>query len=94
MPNVNESNFDAVVTPGIRNEYWRRVKFALRAYFRESEDLADRFRRSVEAAPVPEQLLVYHLDPLSVAAELAGARDTIADHAEDYGKRFSDTLVP
>ena len=94
MPYVNESNFDSVLTPDVRNEYWRRVKFALRTYFREPEELSDRFRGSIEAASIPEQLLVYHKDPLTTAADLASVREVLPKHVEDYGKRFSDQIAP
>ena len=57
MPAVNAQNFEAVLTPDMRDEFWRRVKFSLRHFFGETEDLADRYRDMVEADPIGQQLL-------------------------------------
>ena len=92
MPAVNAQNFEAVLTPDMRDEFWRRVKFSLRHFFGETEDLADRYRDMVEAYPIGQQLLVYHDDPLKIAAELAGADATWQQHADDYRRRFPDVF--
>lgn len=94
MPYINDKNFDTLMPEDARDEFWRRVKFALRSYFRESETLADKFRESIEAASIFEQLLIYHRDPLGIAADLADARDTLPSYVDDFRQRFSDSLVP
>jgi hypothetical protein len=89
---VNESNFDTAFPVPARDEYWRRVKFALRHYFNAGEALADRYRESVESASssIGEQLLVYHEDPFSLAADLADARATMEQHRKAYSLAFPD----
>jgi hypothetical protein len=95
MAYVNDSNFDVAFPIGMRDEYWRRVKFALRHYFSEDEGLADVLRASIEAATISEQLLLYHDDPLSVAADLADKQGPVNEQfARDFQQRFSDALLP
>ena len=87
MTTVNERNFDSLVTSDMRREFWRRVKRALREIFGASPDLADVYRKKVEKAPVREQMLAYHGEPLHIAADLAG-RDISDDDIDVYRTMF------
>jgi hypothetical protein len=92
---VNESNFDTAFPVPARDEYWRRVKYALRHYFNTGEAVADRYREAVESASssVGEQLLVYHEDPFSLAADLADARATMDQHRNAYSQAFPNATL-
>lgn len=92
MAIVSESNFDTAFPKSERDEYWRRVKFALRHLFQADEALADRFRHAVEDAPVGEQLLSYHETPLARAGHLAADIDGIGRHSDAYYDHFPDEL--
>lgn len=95
MPYVNDSNFDIAFPQSSRDEYWRRVKFALRHYFNSDEQRADDLRRTIEDATIGEQLLLYHDDPLSVAADLAGVGSAVDEQVvRDFSRRFPETLAP
>jgi hypothetical protein len=90
---VNDSNFDTAFPVPVRDEYWRRVKYALRHYFIVGEAVADRYRESVESGSIGEQLLVYHEDPFSLAADLADARATMDQHRDAYRQAFPDASL-
>jgi hypothetical protein len=89
---VTEKNFDTLMTPGMRNEYWRRVAWALSNIFGADPDLADEARALLEEAPLGEKILAYHSDPLEVAADLAQSQVT-TEHIQRYGDQYPD-LIP
>ena len=93
MTYVTDANFDTVFPQSARDEYWRRVKFALRHYFNEEETIADNLRQSIEAASVGEQLLLYHDDSLATASKLAD-RAIEQSVAEDFARHFNDDPIP
>lgn len=57
------------------DRYWALVRETLGTVFNEEPGLADDLRRDMDTAPVAEQLLLYHNEPLDVAADLAGRRE-------------------
>jgi hypothetical protein len=85
MTAVNERNFSDVVTEGMRREFWARVKRTLRELYNVEPERADTYRRQVEdGASGLGQILVYHDEPLQIAADLAGVSLT-ADAMGRYG---------
>jgi hypothetical protein len=93
MSYVNHTNFDRAFPPPMRDEFWKRVKYAMRTYFNADERVADRYRQAIEGGSIGEQLLVYHEDPFGLAADLAGARGTMNQHFDDYQRVFPDDLL-
>src|SRR5687768_6055333 len=71
---VTERNFNRVFPRAQRQRFWTRVKRSLDEIFGVPRAAADKYRQEVEKAPVAEQLLVYHDEPLKVAADLAGIK--------------------
>jgi hypothetical protein len=80
----------------LEDRYWKMVKDTLRYVFKiepprwelgkpRELDLADKYRTVMSEAPFAEQILAYHLDPLDVAADLAGVEIT-DDHVIEYDR--------
>ncbi len=90
MPAIDHQNFDAMMPPELRDEFWRRVKFALRHFYGSTGDLADEYRETIEKSSVLGQLLVYHMDPLHIAADLVDAPDGGAQFASAFRQRYPD----
>jgi hypothetical protein len=91
MTVVSERNFNDLVTPGMRQEYWRRVKDVLTDVFGERGITVDRHREGVEQLVGLARLLAYREDPLQVAADLAG-RTISADDMKRYQDLFPDPI--
>jgi hypothetical protein len=84
--------------PHYVNEYWHRVRRALREVFQYSnEDDVEVLRTEVEKASMDTQTIFYHADPFEVAADLARRRGMLitpgeeakyldADEREDHPK--------
>lgn len=89
---VTERNFDDVVTPSMRGEFWRRVERALVEIFGKSADLLDAYRLRSEGARGLGQILVFHDEPLQIAADLAG--DVITDQHIDAYERMFPKIIP
>jgi hypothetical protein len=81
---VTERNFDRVFPASKRERFWERVERAMDEVFAAPAGPAKTYRRAVESAPVEEQLLVYHDEPLKIAADLAGVPTISEDHLEKY----------
>jgi hypothetical protein len=94
MTTVTDSNFHDLVTREMRNDFWYRVRRAMSDIFHADPKLADTYRRAVEAAdtPLSEQIVVYHDEPLQIAADLAGVNLT-DQHIDMYRKAFNDPIV-
>ncbi len=94
MTIVTESNFHDLVTREMRNDFWYRVRRALSDIFQADPKLADSYRRKVEAAdtPLSEQIVVYHDEPLQIAADLASVNLT-DQHIDMYQKAFKDPIL-
>jgi hypothetical protein len=60
-----------------KQDYWMRVKRALREVFGKDPRQAERLRESVENASADTQTAFYHADPFDVAADLAGRRHAL-----------------
>ena len=88
---VTERNFDKVFSREKRQRFWDRVKRSLDEVSHSPPAAADRYRKEVEAAPVREQLLVYHDEPLKVAAELAGIKRVSERHLKKYRELVEST---
>lgn len=72
--------------------YWTAVRETLRHLYDADPRLADHYRRRLEDAEPQERLLVYHNEPLDVAADLAGRRVT-ADDVWIYQQRVLTPLL-
>jgi hypothetical protein len=83
---ITEQNFGDVYPEEVRERYWRTVERSLKEIFGESPDAARRYRQLVDndETPVAEQILVYHQEPLNVAADLAGIKEVTVFHQEKY----------
>ncbi len=69
---VTEDNFHEYFSPERQEVYWQRVDWILRDVLNSSPDLAKRYRKQLEEAPLEEQILALHDHPLNVALALAG----------------------
>jgi hypothetical protein len=76
----------------MEERFWHRVAETLDRIFANGRGQAAEYRRRLGAyreqvahAPAEEQLLVYHSEPLDIAADLAGARVT-PGHIAAYHK--------
>jgi hypothetical protein len=84
----------AVVDPNavvFTDRYWRMVRATLRGVFDAKTDLADLYQQQIAGAPVDEQLLVFHSEPLDVAAGLADAdvTDEVVTRYRQLAQRLS-----
>ena len=93
MSYVNESNFDTVVPETMRDEFWTRVRGALRDVLNSDPRLADKYRKMIEKGTTREQILVYHDHPLNIAADLAGNRDVGEEQFGKYDELFPDEIA-
>jgi hypothetical protein len=91
---VTERNFDQVYSRDIRDAYWERVARSLERVFGKNRNLAEDYRRQVEDAAPAEQMLVYHQEPLEVAADLAGVREITTEQQQTYLQIAEDTEPP
>jgi hypothetical protein len=91
---VTERNFDQVYSREIRDAYWERVARSLERVFGRNPDMAEDYRRKIEHAAPAEQMLVYHQEPLEVAADLAGIREISAEQQQTYLQIAEDTESP
>jgi hypothetical protein len=81
---VTERNFDEVYPREVRDAYWDKVERCLERVFGKSRALADAYRRNLDGAPYSEQILVYHQEPIELAADLAGVGEITAAHQQTY----------
>jgi hypothetical protein len=91
---VTERNFDQVYSRDIRDAYWERVARSLERVFGQNRSLADTYRREIDRAPPSEQILVYHQEPIEVAADLAGIAEITPDQQQIYLEIAGDTEPP
>jgi hypothetical protein len=84
MDVATEQNFDRVYPHAARDRFWGLVERSLTDVFNVSADAAEKYRRLVENRPVGERMLVYHQEPLNVAADLAGVAEVTEDHLHIY----------
>lgn len=61
------------------DKYWDLVKRTLDEVFQHSTKPAEHLRWAMSDWPPEEQLLLYHAEPLNVAADLAGRRPSDAE---------------
>jgi hypothetical protein len=92
MAYVNERNFDAMITPAMRQEFWGRVKRSLHEIYGASPDLVDGYRDDVESSPPLGQMLAFHDEPVQIAADLAG-RSVSPDDIKKYQSLFPDPIA-
>ncbi len=88
---VTERNFAEVYPREIRDVYWDKVRRSLKEIFGKSPALADALRRDVETAPQAEQILLYHQEPIILAADLAGAGMITPEQQRQYIEICEDT---
>ncbi len=93
---VTERNFDRVFPPEKRRKFWERVERALDEVFQTPTGAAQTYRKAVEKAPIEEQLLVYHDEPLKVAADLIGEHSISEDQLKKYRELIesSEPILP
>jgi hypothetical protein len=91
---VTERNFDQVYSRDVREAYWERVARSLEQVFGQNRSLADTYRKEIDRAPTSEQILVYHQEPIEVAADLAGIAEITPDQQQIYMEIASDTEPP
>jgi hypothetical protein len=91
---VTERNFDQVYSQDVRDAYWEQVARSLERVFGQNRTLADTYRQEIERAPLSEQILVYHQEPLEVAADLAGVDEITPDQQQIYIDIAGDTEPP
>lgn len=78
---VNENNFDAVYPQHVREKFWRQVEQTMERVFEKSSEPLAGFREATEEAPIGERILVFHDEPLKIAADLLEIEEeTISDH--------------
>lgn len=81
---ATEKNFNKVYPQRAQARFWKRVKRTLSDVFATSPDVAEAYRHRVEAASVAERMLVYHEEPLKIAADLAGVKDISDEQLRIY----------
>ncbi|GJD49111.1 hypothetical protein OPKNFCMD_1841 [Methylobacterium crusticola] len=82
MPDdLNEEPYGIVdaaadVPDDLKRQFWGRIRDTLRDVFHhpQAQEVADAFRARLRKAGTETELHAYHLDPLQVAADLAGDR--------------------
>ena len=75
MDVVTEQTFDWLYPIPVRDRFWDIVRRTLSDVFNHPATAADELRREIEEnAPVAEQILVYHDEPLNIAADLASVK--------------------
>ena len=88
---VTERNFDQVYSRDVRDTYWEQVARSLERVFGQNRALADTYRQEIERAPTSEQILVYHQEPIEVAADLAGVTEITPEQQQVYIEIAGDT---
>ena len=88
---VTERNIDHVYSRDVRDTYWEQVARSMERVFGKNRALADTYRQEIERAPASEQILVYHQEPIEVAADLAGIIEITPDHQRIYIEIADDT---
>jgi hypothetical protein len=81
---VTERNFDQVYSRAVRDLYWEKVERSLEQIFQKPRSLAQAHRKDVERAPSSEQIMVYHQEPIELAADLAGASEITPEQQRQY----------
>jgi len=91
---VTERNFDQVYPRKIRDVFWEKVERALEEIFGKPRSLAASHRADVETAPRSEQILVYHQEPIELAADLAGVAEISSEQQSKYLEICEGTEPP
>jgi hypothetical protein len=91
---VTERNFDEVYPRRMRDIFWEKVERSLVEVFGKPRSLAAAHRSEVETAPVPEQILVYHQEPIELAADLAGIAEITTEQQWKYVEICEGTEPP
>ncbi len=91
---VTERNFDQVYSRAVRNSYWERVGRSLEQIFGKPRSLAHAHRKVVESAPSSEQIMVYHQEPIELAADLAGVSEITPEQQRQYIEISGGTEPP
>jgi hypothetical protein len=85
---VTQENFNRTLIGDDRERFWSRVQRTLVDVFHVDRtagaEALERYRRALGHAPISEQMLAYHDDPLSIAAELAGITTIGPEHERRY----------
>jgi hypothetical protein len=85
---VTQENFNRALTGDDREQFWSRVQRTLQDVFdvghADAAAALERYRRALDEAPIGEQMLAYHDDPLNIAAELAGCPTIDPVHERRY----------
>lgn len=89
---VTERNFDSLVSPDMREEYWYRVRRALADVIGVPSGLADGFREATEKLQGDALIWAFRDDPLQVAADLAG-HELTSDDAARYEQLFPEPIA-
>ena len=89
---VTEQNFARVYPEEIRRQYWDLVERSMTEVFGTSPQCAAQrvgdYRELINVAPPAEQILVYHQEPINVAADLAGVETISEEHKIRYMKIY------
>jgi hypothetical protein len=91
---VTERNFSEMYPREIREAYWDNVRRSLVQIFGAPGSLADAYWTRIETAPASEQLMVYHQEPIDVAADLAGVSEISPAQQELYIEICCETEPP
>ena len=106
MPAISDMTFMSLATPELRQEFWRRVKYAVEQIYNGDPAVVDAYRRQVDDATAAEQMLVYREEPLQVASDLvhlarqqaedappaSGLEEITDEQLERYQKAFDKPL--
>ncbi|MGA8381888.1 MAG: hypothetical protein WB710_12260, partial [Stellaceae bacterium] len=76
--------FEQAYPREIREAYWEKVQRSLEQIFHRPGSLAQVHRRDVAGAPLSEQIMVYHQEPIEVAADLAGVSEITPEQQRQY----------
>jgi hypothetical protein len=71
------------------DRYWKIVREIIKEIFNSDVSLVDQYLRDLQEATPDERALVYHAEPLDVAADLVGTRPT-REHVDLYRKMIYD----
>lgn len=91
---VTERNFDEVYPRKVRDIFWEKVERTLVEIFGKARELAASHRADIETAPQPEQILVYHQEPIELAADLAGVDEITEQQQWKYIEICEETEPP
>jgi hypothetical protein len=71
MNAVTETNFRELYPSKVRDIYWQRVAWVLTEVLSVPPTLARDYRQILERAPIKQQIIAFHDQPLTVAMDLA-----------------------